>query len=167
MAAKTSTPASEETVKIKKESGKNVNRTGLLILIIIFTIALFLTFQAVFQKSSNKSGDDVTSPTGKIISPTTGTVVNSNILPIKIDASDDLSGVKSVEIFYKSKGVWEKLATLTQPPYIYNWDISNLSAQAVTLDIHITDNAGNIQNTNNGGWQEDIVLIPINKGKIN
>ncbi len=149
-----------------KESNTSLNRIGLVVLVVIFSLALILTFKALLPKSQ-KSSDDVTAPIGKIIKPLTGSVINNNIMPISIEASDDRSGVKSVEIFYKTKGVWEKLTTINQPPFIYNWDVSGLPIQSVTLDIHVTDNAGNVLNTNIGGWQEDIIIIPILKGKVN
>ena len=156
-----SKPFSEEKVLVKKEQSKNINKIGLIVLVVIFSLALFLTYQAVSNNKNNTStSGDVTSPTGKIISPTTGSVIYGNKVTISVEASDDQSGVKSVEIFYKTKGLWQKLTTLNSAPYIYEWDVSNLPVQSVTLDIHVTDNDGNILNTNSNGWQEDIVIIP-------
>lgn len=149
-------------------SPKKLNPLGLIVLVIIFSLAFALTYLAVFRsKPSQNSSDDVTLPSGRIVSPRSGSVFSQNNIPITVDASDDRSGVKNVEIFYKNLGVWQKLTTLTQPPFVYNWDVSTLNIQSVTLDIHVTDNAGNIRNTNADGWQEDIVIIPPSKGKLN
>lgn len=167
MPSQVSTKPSSDTSSSKLQS-RSINRVGLIALIVIFSFAILLTYWAVSgSNNSGNSSDDVTSPTGKILSPITGAVINSNIVPISVSADDDRSGVRSVEIFYKSKGVWEKLATIDEPPYQYNWDVSGLPIQSVTLDIHVTDNAGNVANTNSEGWQEDIVIIPSNLGTVN
>ncbi len=161
MAANKSKPLSEDKVLVRKEQSKKINKIGLIVLVVIFSLALFLTFQAISKNRNNASlKGDVTLPTGKILSPTTGSVIYGNKVSISVDASDDQSGVKSVEIFYKTKGVWQKLTTLNSAPYIYDWDVSKLPVQSITLDIHVTDNDGNVLNTNSNGWQEDIVIIP-------
>ncbi len=150
----------------QKVNKRNINLTGLVVLVLIFSFAVFLTFQAI-NKNQKSPESDVTAPKGRIITPITGSVINSNSVNITVEASDDQSGVKNVELFYKSKGQWEKLATLTESPYVYKWDVSGLDVKSITLDIHVTDNAGNILNTNSDGWQEDIVIVPSNKGKLN
>lgn len=152
----------------KKAAKKSINITGLVVLVLIFAFAVFLTYQAINKNQKPpKTSNDVTAPKGRIVNPISGSVINSNIINITIDASDDQSGIKNVELFYKSKGQWEKFATLTEPPYVYSWDVSSFDVKSITLDIHVTDNAGNVLNTNSDGWQEDIVIVPPSKGKIN
>lgn len=69
--------------ELQKESSKSLNRIGFVVLVVIFSLALFLTYRALSQKSQNPS-DDVVSPNGKITSPLTGSIINNNIVPISV-----------------------------------------------------------------------------------
>jgi murein DD-endopeptidase MepM/ murein hydrolase activator NlpD len=100
---------------------------------------------------------DTQPPTGRITSPTHMSATNQNPLSIWAEASDDVSGVKSVKFlaWYCHNNVceWRVLNTATNAPYNCTWDWSSIGNKHVWLTIHVEDNTGKIT-YDPGGWVE-------------
>ena len=82
-------------------------------------------------------------PTGQIIAPTHGEVLNSCPVTLQADASDVGSGVARVEFYAHYEGAWHHLGDDTTAPYSLEWDCSGVNSRYVWFTIHVVDNMGN------------------------
>jgi hypothetical protein len=81
-------------------------------------------------------------PTGRITSPTDGTIVSSCPLTIQVEASDNESGVDIVEFHAQYDGGWHPLGMMKQA-HIASIGIVLRSRPGNNLTIHVWDKAGN------------------------
>lgn len=92
-------------------------------------------------------GNDVTPPSGAIVSPWNDWGITSNRIHFVINATDDLSGVASIQLNaqYTLNGAHnDTIATLTAGQRDFTWDVSALPDQAnITVTPVLADVGGN------------------------
>ncbi|HEU5015105.1 MAG TPA: Ig-like domain-containing protein [Roseiflexaceae bacterium] len=86
---------------------------------------------------------DATAPTGGYTEPAAGVTVSDKVT-LRGTASDNLSGVDHVNFTALYDGSWHILYTDSTAPYEYNWDVSGIADQGITLGYDIYDKAGNV-----------------------
>ncbi|HEY6962615.1 MAG TPA: invasin domain 3-containing protein [Gaiellaceae bacterium] len=89
---------------------------------------------------------DRTGPTGTLTAPAAGATVGGTNVPLAATATDDASGVASVEFQYRLHGSgnpFTDAATDTSSPYGAAWDVTGLTDGQYDVQILVTDNAGN------------------------
>jgi len=88
---------------------------------------------------------DWTAPSVTLTAPLDGSYINTESYTVKADASDDASGIASVEFFYSlDEGAnWISIGTDEEPPYEIEWDLSSIDDQkGIQVKAVATNNAG-------------------------
>jgi hypothetical protein len=77
--------------------------------------------------------------------PTDGTVLSGNTVTVKVEATDD-TGIQQIELWRRyTYGVTtysSRLATSTNSPLSYKWDIRDLTSRTYTLEARAMDMVG-------------------------
>jgi hypothetical protein len=94
---------------------------------------------------------DATPPIGALVTPWSNWGVTSNLIRLLVNASDDSSGVQSIDLnaqyLLNGTPVSETLATLTGGQRAWVWDVSSLANQnRIRITPVIRDTAGNTSN---------------------
>jgi hypothetical protein len=86
---------------------------------------------------------ETTTLSAAITSPADGGTIKTCPLTIEAEASDAVSGVKSVAFYAAYDEDWHHLGDDDARPYSWDWDCSSVGNQGVWLAIHVWDNADN------------------------
>jgi len=123
------------------------NRTILpLFILILFSILISCT-----KKESIEGGDTIyiiehncdtnSAPLCSITYPNNGDIFYpNNIISIEVNAEDTDGAISEVRFFINGIGI----NSMSQPPFIYNWDTQDLEFGEYTLQAIAQDNKGNI-----------------------
>ena len=96
--------------------------------------------------SGNQITSDKTPPTGDIFTPEIGQMISSQIWHIEGWATDDDSGLGSVQIIARYNGLWHTISpNLNSNLFTYDWNIcdSDIPDGSVSLALRLVDNKGN------------------------
>lgn len=102
-------------------------------------------FQSAYI-SGNVPHNDPTPPVGGLFQPVTGEIHTSAIVHIEGWASDEDSGIDTVQIIAKYHGDWHEIGPkFTQDSFTYDWDLcsANVPDGPVSLALQIRDKSGN------------------------
>ena len=91
------------------------------------------------------NNSDTTPPTGRITSPSSGTITNADTITIEAEASDSQSGISWVKFWVYYDGAWHEISTDNEESdgWSATWDASGVSDQPIWFTIWIQDGAGN------------------------
>ncbi|MFH1586806.1 MAG: fibronectin type III domain-containing protein [Candidatus Diapherotrites archaeon] len=103
---------------------------------------------------------DAAEPSVSWEAPAENTEIGGTV-DLKADASDNGSGIRTVNFYYKSTGDWEKISGVTGKTggsYVYKWDTSEMADGQYELKAEVVDKAANADEAiisvtlkNNGG----------------
>ncbi len=96
--------------------------------------------------SGNIVRSDLNAPWGDLITPETGSAVSSATIPVTGWASDDQSGVASIQIKANFNDEWQNVGPqLTTSPFTYQWDMctNQVPDGPVSVALEIRDQDGN------------------------
>ncbi|MEN6298560.1 MAG: peptidoglycan DD-metalloendopeptidase family protein, partial [Anaerolineaceae bacterium] len=101
---------------------------------------------SAYYVSGNSYLGDITEPTGGITSPTLGAVISSNVITLNSWASDDKTGIASVQFMALYNGEWHDIGpsiASQNPSYSWNMCSDSVPDGPVSVAMRIKDVAGN------------------------
>ncbi|MEM2636861.1 MAG: Ig-like domain-containing protein, partial [Candidatus Korarchaeota archaeon] len=115
-----------------------------------------------YDVSNNAFRIDNTPPSVAVNYPTTGATL-SGIVTISWSASDDGSGVNTIDLFYRNSSIeWTPIATGIPNSGSYNWDTTAVDDGEYWIRIVARDNAGNeAENTSGNFTISNIVYLMV------
>lgn len=99
---------------------------------------------------------DVLAPIVYVLSPSAGEKVEG-IVPVRIAAVDNLSGVEKVELFVADQLV----GTASVSPYVIEWNTAGLAPSLYPLVVRATDRAGNLGENDETSVQVGDLVDPV------
>ncbi len=131
--------------------------------IFIAITSLLVVIALVFQ-SCKKDEPANQNPTGTITSPTHGQQITiGETVAISVNATDSDGSITEVSFFVDNASK----ATVTSPPFVYNWNTNTESAGSHAIKATVTDNNGgsdsdeiSVELLEAGGWSKGTYTDP-------
>ena len=86
---------------------------------------------------------DTTAPTGWVVSPTHGAMIEDCPVAIEAATGVDVGPIDRVEFHAHYGGRWHHLGDDHTSPYTYEWDCLPVTSRKASLMIHVWDDSGN------------------------
>lgn len=146
----------------KTEKGWPVNPVGAVALLVFAFVIIFLIVRPLLSQKTQviDVSQNQIAVGGQITSPTSGEIIKSGSINIKLSI-DDPSKVQKVQYWAKTyaDGKWQMITEVTQAPYDFAWQIpANFQNKAVAITSHIYQTDGNVIK-DPGGWREGIIIL--------